>query len=280
MQPYSAESITGLLTTRTLGRTLRFLASTGSTNTVAHAEAEAGAPDGLAVVADEQTAGRGRMDRSWWAPAGTCLLFSLLLRPQLRASRVGELTMCLGLGAVEGIAACTGVQARLKWPNDLVLAGRKLGGMLAETRLDGERIVYAVLGLGVNVNLDFARDPGVPAELSATAGSLQAALGRQVDRALLLAAILLHTERRLLCALEGERPLAAWADALDTLGQEVTVTTTAASYRGIAAGVTLEGALRLALEGGGEQIIWSGDVTAVRPLSSPLRSPGRQAPEG
>ena len=155
MSQLSSTSIAAALTTRRLGRPALCFPQIGSTNDVAHERAAAGAAEGLLVLADEQTAGRGRLDRRWWAPPGSSLLMSLLLRPPLPPGQAGQLTMCLGLAAAEGVEAVTGLQPALKWPNDLLLGGRKLGGMLSELRLDGERLAYAVLGLGVNVNVTF-----------------------------------------------------------------------------------------------------------------------------
>ena len=244
---------------------------------MAHERAAAGAAEGLLVIADEQTAGRGRLDRRWWAPPGSSLLMSLLLRPPLPASHAGQLTMCLGLAAVEGIEAVTELRPALKWPNDLLLNDRKLGGMLTEMRLDGERIAYAVLGLGVNVNVMFdegrrTEDEKKPSfvlrpssELATTAISLSMALGREVDRVALLAAILARCEAWYERTLAGASPHAAWAARLATLGQQVNVTTAAGVLSGLAAGVTPEGALCVRMADGAEHIVWSGDVTAVRP---------------
>lgn len=107
MSTLSPEAIAQVLTTRRLGRPTLYFPTVGSTNDVAHEEARAGAADGLLVIADAQTAGRGRLGRRWWAPPGACLLLSLLLRPDIPLQRAGQLTMCLGLGAVEGIASVT-----------------------------------------------------------------------------------------------------------------------------------------------------------------------------
>ncbi len=278
MDQLSGVAIAAALSTRRLGRSVRCFPTIGSTNDAAHAEAAAGAADGLLVVADEQTAGRGRHNRRWWAPAGSSLLFSLLLRPMLPAHAAGQLPMCLGLAAFEGITAVTGLRPALKWPNDLLLGDRKLGGMLTELRLDGERIVYAVLGLGVNVNVDFddsrwaiedapgSIGNGPWLDLASSATSLSMALGRAVDRIALLAAILARCEARYDRALAGESPHADWAARLGTLGQQVTVTTAAGVLTGVAAGVTPEGALIVRDPAGGEHILWSGDVAAVRPI--------------
>jgi biotin-[acetyl-CoA-carboxylase] ligase BirA-like protein len=184
----SAEAIARVRRTERLGRPVIFFERVGSTNDVAHQQALAGAAEGLLVVADEQTSGRGRMGRSWWAPKGSSLLFSVLLRPALPAVQAGQLTMCLGLGAVEAIESATGLRPALKWPNDLLLEGRKLGGMLAELRTAGDRVEYAVLGLGLNVNLGF--EEAANSTACERWISLSTVLGHDVDRVELLAEIL------------------------------------------------------------------------------------------
>ncbi|MGQ9491003.1 MAG: biotin--[acetyl-CoA-carboxylase] ligase [Anaerolineae bacterium] len=270
-----ADLIERTLTTRRLGRPALYFPTLGSTNDVAHAEAAAGAADGLLVIADEQTAGRGRLDRRWWAPPGTSLLFSLLLRPAIPAAHAGRLTMCLGLGAVEGIERVTGLHPQLKWPNDLVLNGRKLGGMLTELRLDGEQLSYAVLGMGINVNLDLAPPPAgspqagwemaPPAELFDTAISLLMVLGRPVDRLALLTHILAATEVWYDRVCQGESPHLAWAARLETLGRRVRVVLTSGQLEGDATAVTPNGALVVRDAQGHEHVIWSGDVLTLRP---------------
>jgi BirA family transcriptional regulator, biotin operon repressor / biotin---[acetyl-CoA-carboxylase] ligase len=276
MSDLSTEAIAAALTTRRLGRPVLYFPRIGSTNDVAHERAAAGAAEGLLVIADEQTAGRGRLDRRWWALPGSSLLMSLLLRPALPPSRAGQLTMCLGLAAVEAIEAVTGLHPALKWPNDLLLGDRKLGGMLTELRLKGERLDYAVLGLGVNMNVTF--DEGQTtndenssslvirpsSELANTAISLSMVLGREVDRVALLAALLARCEAWYERALAGESPHAAWAARLDTVGRRVTVATTVGSLTGEAVGVTPEGALLVRDDDAAEHVIWSGDVTALR----------------
>jgi BirA family biotin operon repressor/biotin-[acetyl-CoA-carboxylase] ligase len=263
MKEISADALAAALTTRRLGRPALVFERIGSTNDLAREYARAGAEDGLLLLAEEQTAGRGRLDRSWWAPPRTCLLMTLLLRPALPLQRVGQLTMCLGLGAAEGIAQVTGVTAQLKWPNDLLVGGRKLGGMLTELDADGGKLNYAVLGLGLNVNVDFARD-GAPADVAPLATSLLQETGREVDRLALLAAILARTEGWYDAALAGQSPHEAWAARLDTLGRRVRVAMTAGALEGVAVGVTPEGALLVREDGGAVRTVWSGDVTGVR----------------
>ncbi len=271
MDPLSAAAIAATLITRRLGRPTIFFPSVGSTNDAAHAQAAAGAGDGLLVVADAQTAGRGRLERSWWAPPGACLLMSLLLRPTLPLAQAGQLTMCLGLAAIDGIAQVTGLRVVLKWPNDLLLDGRKLGGMLVELHTTGDRLDYAVLGLGINVNVTFegaAAGPQPPPDLLDSAISLQMALGRPVDRLALLAAILARAEAWWEQALAGHSPHAAWAARLDTLGRRVAVALPFGPVVGQAVRVTPEGALVLLDDAGRQHVIWSGDVTTLRPASA------------
>ncbi len=271
MSHFNMNAFQAALTTRRVGRLTHYYPQAGSTNDLAHAAARAGAAEGLVILADEQTAGRGRLDRRWWAPPGMALLFSLLLRPDLPVTHAGQLTMCLGLAAAEAGESVTGLRIGLKWPNDLVHAGRKLGGMLAEVELDGERIRYAVLGLGLNVNMDFAvpaesaAGAAMPAELRDQAVSLAMLLGHPVDRANLLAALFASFETHYDRLLAGQSPHTAWAARLDTLGQRVRVTLPDGACIGIATGVTPEGGLILAADDGAERTIWAGDVTAVRP---------------
>jgi BirA family biotin operon repressor/biotin-[acetyl-CoA-carboxylase] ligase len=279
---FSAAAITAALTTHRLGRPTLFFSSIGSTNDVCHEQAAAGAVEGVLVVADEQMAGRGRLDRRWWAPPGSSLLMSLLLRPPIPPTQAGQLTMCLGLAAAEAIEQMTGLRPVLKWPNDLLLDGRKLGGMLTELRLTGERIEYAVLGIGINVNLEFdERSHSIPMErmttddsewssvvrrssLVNTAASLSMALGRPVERLPLLVAILARCEAWYDRLLAGESPRAAWAARLDTLGRGVSVTLPVGTLCGNATGINAEGALLVRDDDGQVHTIWAGDVTAVR----------------
>jgi BirA family biotin operon repressor/biotin-[acetyl-CoA-carboxylase] ligase len=258
MTNLSAEAIARARRSERFGRPVIFYERVGSTNDVASRQAAAGQPEGLLVLADEQTAGRGRMGRSWSSLKGVGLLFSLLLRPPIPATQAGQLTMCLGLGAVEGIERVTGLHPVLKWPNDLLLEDRKLGGMLADLRTTGDMLQYAVLGLGLNVN-------GAPPDLAAVSISLSSVLGRDVDRLELLVEILTQCEAwygRMLAAVAGGGTIhAAWSARLDTLGRDVTVSTAESQFRGRAVGVSPEGALLVEEENGPLRVVWGGDVT-------------------
>lgn len=258
MNSLSAEGIAaGLPSGVLLGRQIHYYASIGSTNDEARRLASAGAPEGTLIIADEQTAGRGRLHRRWWAPPATSLLFSLIFRPPLAPVQAQQLTMCAGLAAAEAIQAQTGLDVGLKWPNDVVWKGRKLGGILTELETDGERLAYAVVGMGLNVNLDVAALP----PLSAPATSLLAALGHPVDRLSLLLAILGHWEARYRCLRQGVSPYEDWAARLVTVGQQVQVIQGDRLLEGYATGVDATGALLLRRADGQVERIWGGDVT-------------------
>jgi BirA family transcriptional regulator, biotin operon repressor / biotin---[acetyl-CoA-carboxylase] ligase len=240
-----------------LGRQVHYYSSIGSTNDEARRLALAGAPEGTLVIADEQTTGRGRLQRQWWSPPGTSLLFSLLLRPPLPPAQAQQLTMCAGLAVVEAIHSQTGLAVNLKWPNDVIWMGGKLGGILTELETDGERLVYAVVGVGLNVNFSVATLP----ELLTPATSLLTALGRSTERLPLLLAILSHWEALYRSMLEGDSPYQAWAAHLVTIGQEVRVSQGSKTVEGHATGVDADGALLLRRADGAVERIWGGDVT-------------------
>ncbi len=165
---------------------LRAYRSLASTQTLARAWAATGAPEGAVVLADYQTAGRGRHGRPWTAPGGTALLFSVVLRPRLPVARWPEIPLATGCAVAEGLETVAPVSATLKWPNDVLVGGRKLAGILAEGVAGTSPLV--ILGIGVNVS---QRDSDWPPNLAGTAGSL-GSLGTSVARETLLAALLLR----------------------------------------------------------------------------------------
>ncbi len=258
--PPSAERVAAALTTGWLGRAYEWHAECESTSDLVAARARAGAPAGLVIAADAQTAGRGRLGRSWHSPAGESLYFSILLRPTRPASEIPPLTLLAGAAVADAVAPL-GVAPRLKWPNDLQLVGadgarRKLAGILTEMATSGARIEHVVVGIGLNVNgLDF------PPELAGRATSLRAALGRPVDRAALLAAVLAAFEPRY-AAFEARGPsVAAEAfDAYAALPDRCRVTTAGAPLEGVALGVDPDGALRVRDDAGEIHRVISGEL--------------------
>ncbi|MBN1889063.1 MAG: biotin--[acetyl-CoA-carboxylase] ligase [Thermoflexales bacterium] len=252
----SQESIERALTGVEFVRRVVYLPQVGSTNDVAQALAADGAPEGTLVIADEQTAGRGRLGRQWWAPAGDNLLLSLLLRPALPPLQALRLTMAAGLAAAEAIEQTSGLAARLKWPNDVWLNGKKAGGSLAETRLAGERLEYAIVGLGLNVNADLSQH----AELAALATSLRMESGQQQDRRLILRA-LVESFAAWYGDISSPRLREAWARRLITLGQQVEAWAGQQSIRGLAEAVDEDGALLVRTANGRLHRLSAGDVS-------------------
>jgi BirA family transcriptional regulator, biotin operon repressor / biotin---[acetyl-CoA-carboxylase] ligase len=224
-----------------------------STNAEALRLASAGEPHGLVVVADAQSAGRGRLGRSWRSEPGASLLASWLIRPALEPERLPLLSLIAGVAAARAASAAAGVEVRLKWPNDLMLGGRKLGGILSES--DGKGAV--VVGLGLNV-----RQESFPDEIRETATSLAAAGGRTPARAWLLAATLSGFGARM------DAPQDAMDDyraMCDTIGGRVRVERNdAAPIEGEAVDVADDGALVLETATGRE-IVAAGDVVHLRP---------------
>ena len=256
--------------TSLVGRNLVYLECTGSTNSVAKVLADAGVPEGTVVVAAEQTAGKGRLGRKWIAPSGTCLLCSILFRPAPPLAAVHHLTMICALAAADAVRTVSGLAAELKWPNDLVVptgtgdhpesGWRKLAGLLTEAGLAGDRLEYAVVGIGINVNVP----PAILSSLARDATSLLAEVGHPVGIPVLFGALLDGIERRYQSLREGQAPHPEWAERLITLGKAVEARTAAGALSGIAEGVDDAGALLLRTSDGVLHRLMAGDVT-LRP---------------
>jgi len=251
------------LTTQVFGRNLVILPRTGSTNDVAKGLAAQGAPEGAVVVADEQTAGRGRMGRRWSAPPGACLLCSILFRPDLPVTQAQRLTMLCAVAMADAVVQVTGLQAALKWPNDLIVRSpnwEKLAGLLAETGVRGEQLEFVVVGIGVNVNVGVEALPS----LAPGAASILAQTGRETDRAALLTALLAGVEARYARLQAGEDPRLEWSARLATLGQVVEAATSDGVLTGVAESVDRDGALLLRTPDGRLHRLVAGDVTLAR----------------
>lgn len=248
---------------------VRRVAETGSTNERLLAAARAGEPEGAVLVADHQTAGRGRLGRTWSAPPGSSLLVSVLLRPQLPLDRLHLCTMAVGIAAVDACEEVTGCRPALKWPNDLIVAGddgtaRKLGGILAESVVDGDRLQALVVGMGLNVTWP----DELPAELAEVAVALNHVVGHDVDRDEVLVRWLVALDA-LYAALVDEDGRAVvrerFRELCATLGHRVRVELATGSVTGTATDLSPEGHLLVDGDDGERHRVAVGDVVHLRP---------------
>ncbi|HJZ86634.1 MAG TPA: biotin--[acetyl-CoA-carboxylase] ligase [Polyangia bacterium] len=249
-----------LLHTRWAGRPLEWVESCSSTSDVAAERARAGAPHGLCVVAEAQERGRGRAGRVWFSPPRANLYLSLLVRPPLPPVRVPPLALAVGVAAAEALHE-QGLAVDLKWPNDLLVRGRKLGGILIEMASELERVSFAVIGIGVNVNV---QAPALPEELRDRATSMAIETGHAHVRAQVAACLLERVEawyERFVAEGPGPAARAFRAAAQATLGRRVRVLSDRdAPIEGVAEDISDEGALLLRDESGRVQTIVAGEV--------------------
>ena len=251
--------------TAVVGRDLRCLPELGSTNDHLKELARQGAPEGLVVLAERQTAGRGRLGRSFQSPAGLGLWMSILLRPDCPPERLPRVTALTAVACTGAIRSICGVEAGIKWPNDLVCRGRKLCGILTELESDGQGLAV-VIGIGLNVA---HRREDFPPELRETATSLEMVTGRDVPREALAAALLRSLDRMYRDCLADD--LAAWLGAYQAacvnLGREVRILRPdGREDRGTALGVDRDFGLVVRRENGTEEVLRSGEIS-VRGLS-------------
>ena len=255
----NVDEIVMMLTTQRLGRDLRYTAETGSTNRDMAALAQEGAAEGVVVVADRQSAGRGRMTREWFSPPGVNLYASVLLRPAVELGRVSSLTLIAGLAVVKAVERLAPeMTPGIKWPNDILCGGRKLCGILCEMHAETDRALHVILGFGMNINVT---DAMFPEGVRARATSLKIATGRTFPRGEMLAAVLNIFEPLYVrwCAdgLEPFLPELRQRDAL--FGREIEMEQGGRRFTGKADGISPDCALRLATPQGVASI-YSGEA--------------------
>jgi len=250
----SPASITDKLETRFIGQRVIYHPRVTSTNELAKQEAQRGAVDGAVVIADEQTAGKGRLKRVWLSPKGS-LALSIILYPGV--VYLPSLIMVASLAVAHSIEAVTGLKPQLKWPNDVLVNGRKVSGILIENNVQGSIVNYAIIGIGVNVNLKLSDFP----EILSAATSLSDELGRDVLRLDLIRCLLVEVEKLYLVLLTGGSIYQEWRDSLVNLGRRVHIKSGEVDCKGIAESVASDGSLLLRHPDGSLTKIVAGDVT-------------------
>lgn len=256
----AAEAIQARLTSRIIGRRLQVVAEVGSTNDAVLAAGHAGEPEGLAVLADRQTGGRGRRGRSWASLPGAGVYTSILLRPPVSPLQAPLLTLMAGLAAVDAIASVAGVEPAIKWPNDLLLDGRKVVGILTEMTTTGQRVGHVAVGIGINVH---QRNEDFPGGVGETATSIDQVAGRRVERGVVVAA-LYNALDRWYASVCGDGPsvvLRAARARTVTLGKPVTVDSGDHQWQGTALDLADDGALLVVDARGTIQRVLAADVS-------------------
>ncbi|MGD8387150.1 MAG: biotin--[acetyl-CoA-carboxylase] ligase [Desulfobacteraceae bacterium] len=255
------EEIQSGLRTRHFGnRKIVYLETTDSTNTRARELANRGIPEGTLVVAEEQTAGRGRKGRVWHSPEKGGIYLSLILRPKISPLEAPKITLLAGIAAAESILSLADIDVHIKWPNDILIGKRKVAGVLTEIASDLDEVSHVVTGLGINANVrEF------PAELQDVATSLALEIGRPVDRAALVRAFLERYEHYYTIFLQGRTNtiLERWKALSRTLGSRIAVEISGKRITGMARDIERDGSLILETPDGKTHRVFSGDLETV-----------------
>jgi BirA family biotin operon repressor/biotin-[acetyl-CoA-carboxylase] ligase len=248
------EFIKNNLSTRIIGREILYFPSVTSTNDIAKEKARQHITEGTVVIADRQTAGKGRLNRTWTSPEGV-LAYSVILYPSI--SQLPCLIMIASLSVVRAIKIITGIQAQIKWPNDILINGKKACGILIENSVCGHKVDYAVVGIGVNANVNLE----IYSEITATATSLLRESGHSIELIPLIKQLLIELDKLYLSIADNKSVFEEWRDNLITLGKKVRATSGDRVYEGIAESVESDGSLILRQSDGTRTQISQGDVT-------------------
>jgi BirA family transcriptional regulator, biotin operon repressor / biotin---[acetyl-CoA-carboxylase] ligase len=250
----NASVITGGLTTRFIGQKVLYYPSVTSTNDIARRRAVRKAPEGTAVIADKQTTGRGRLKRQWVSPQGN-IAVTVILYPARK--NLQYLTMLAALAVQHSIEKTTALKCQLKWPNDVLIDNKKVCGILLESQAEIDSVNYAIIGIGINVNMKLADYP----EIAPIATSLADESGKEVSRLVLIRNLFIEMEKLYLDLQAGELPLKEWRDNLITIGKKIHVRFGNEVFEGICESVADDGSLLLRCDNGALMKFTAGDVT-------------------
>lgn len=266
--PLVAEKIQNDLTPTHLGSKILIFDVIDSTNDLARKYLEEGALEGLVLMAESQTHGRGRMGRSWASSPGTGIYMSVLLKPKIQPQRLSQLTLLAGLAVVQAINEFTSRKAQLKWPNDILLNGKKCSGILSEYHAmqNGENAV--IIGIGVNANHS---QNDFPEDLRPIATSLKIETGSPIDRQTLATALIRHLDQEYHAFLREENPdvIKKWTDHSEMFGKNISVTKGKSVIHGTALRLDAGGRLMIRLKNGEEMAFDSGEVSLGSSTQNP-----------
>lgn len=248
----------------TFGKKIVYQPSVKSTQEIAYSLARDGAPEGSIVLADEQTGGRGRLGRAWQSPAGTGIWMSLILRPEIPLQKAPQLTLLIAVAASKAIEKVTGLEAAIKWPNDLLINGKKTAGILTELQAEADSIHSVIVGIGMNVNQESKH---FSEEIAQIATSLAIEGGKTYKRAEVIGYLLQEIESLYHQYLQNGFGVIKllWEARAFSLGKRITARSVTGSITGYAKGITDEGVLLLEDDTGRVHSIYSADIEIPSP---------------
>lgn len=252
-------NISKYLTTKVYGKRIEYIETCDSTQHIAHDEARDGVPDGTVIIAEEQTAGKGRMSRQWASAARKGIWMSLIMRPELPPQQAPQITLVAAVAVTRAIHDVTGLTPHIKWPNDILLDGKKVTGILTELQSDPDRVKAIILGIGINVN---QTTEDFPDELEDIATSLKIASGKTINRAQLIAKTLQYLEQYTeMYVTNGFKPIKLlWESYSNVTGRRIRAIMLNETIEGIAHGISEDGRLEVKLDDGTIRGIYSADV--------------------
>ena len=245
-----------------IGREIFFYETVGSTNTIASDLAEK-TIEGAVVIADSQQKGRGRLGRKWESPPGVNIYMSIILRPKIEPKEATLITIMAAVACATALRRVTGLHVTIKWPNDLMVSDKKIGGILSELKTDHGRIISAIVGIGMNVNVGI---DAYPADVQEIATSVKNETGMSYSREVVISEILNEIDYwyKILNGMGKGILLLEWQKLTSTLGREVKVTVGKETFTGLAESIDSEGMLILRLPSGMLKKINSGDLTILK----------------
>lgn len=264
LKVFSLSSVQSNLSTKKFGKEIVYFEEIGSTNDEAKRLARQGKPEGLLVLSDRQTNGKGCYGKRWFSPGKVGLYCSLILRPLLPLGEIQQLTLLAGAAVVDTIYKETSLRSYLKWPNDVLIDGRKVCGILTEIASYKSKVEFAALGIGVNINNNRNQFQD---KISSSATSLKIETGKKISREKFLSSFLFFWELRYSCLLENghKEIIQFWRDNNETLGRKVTISQGTRLISGLAKDIDDNGNLLVQLNNGAIVKVFSGELRWANP---------------